>query len=84
MTVEQLINVLDKFPLERRVVVRGQEWGLSDVGDVGSRRLAFSPVGDPNMGCWMPRLLHREDMHRERCVVIGPRPSTRRLTPRDS
>lgn len=84
MTVEQLITVLCGHSSERRVVVRGQEWGLSDVGDVQSCRLAFAPAPCPDLGCWMPHLLHRTDMHRERCVVIWARPSTLCPTRRES
>jgi hypothetical protein len=58
VTVEQLITALCQFPPGRRVVVPGQEFGLSDVGDVVSRRLAFSPSWDATMGCWIPHLLH--------------------------
>jgi hypothetical protein len=75
MTVEQLITVLCQFPPGRRVVVPGQEWGLSEIGDVASRRLTFSPAWDPEMGCWISHLLHRADMRREQCVVLAARPS---------
>jgi hypothetical protein len=53
----------------------GQERGLSDVGDVASRRLAFSPAWDLDMGCWIPHLLRRSDMHREQCAVLAAQPS---------
>jgi hypothetical protein len=76
MTVEQLITALRQYPPDRRVVVPGQEFGLSDVGDVASRRLAFSFCGDEAMGNWIPHLLRRADMHRERCIVLAARPST--------
>jgi hypothetical protein len=78
VTVDELITVLCQFPPDRRVVVPGQEWGLADVGDISSRRLAFSYSGDEDMGCWIPHLLRRPDMPREQCVVIHPQPSSRR------
>jgi hypothetical protein len=55
VTVDQLITVLCQFPPDRRVVVSGQEWCLSDVGDISSRRLAFSFSGDKGLGCWIPK-----------------------------
>jgi hypothetical protein len=78
MTVEQLIAALCQFPPDRRVVIPGQEWGLSDVGDVASRRLAYSPCWDAAMGCWIPHRLHRADIRREQCVVVGARLSPTR------
>ena len=41
VTVEQLITALSQYPPDRRVVVPGQEFGLSDVGDVQSCRFSF-------------------------------------------
>ena len=76
MTVEQPITALSQYPPDRRVVVPGQEFGLSDVGDVSSRRFSFWHGADPDMGNWIPHLLRRADLHREPCVVIGPRPSS--------
>jgi hypothetical protein len=75
VTVEQLITTLFQFPPGRRVVVPGQEWGLSDIGHVASRRLALSPAWDRDMGCWIPHLLRCRELPRELCVVIGTRPS---------
>jgi hypothetical protein len=84
VTVEQLITALCQFPPDRRVVVPGQEWGLADVGDVSSRRLAYWPPPDAEWGCWIPRLLHRADLRRERCVVLVAQPSdTDPRRPRD-
>lgn len=51
---------------------------MSDVGDVASRRLSFWHGGDGDMGNWIPHLLRRTDLHRERCVVLGARPSAAR------
>jgi hypothetical protein len=82
MTVEQLITALCAYPPDRRVVVPGQEFGLSDIGDVASRRLAFAYCGSEDRGDWMPYLLRRADMHRESCVIIGARPSGPRRRPR--
>jgi hypothetical protein len=53
MTVEQLIMVLSQFPSDRRVLVLGQEFGLSDVGGVASCRLSFTWCDDPAMGNWI-------------------------------
>jgi hypothetical protein len=56
VTVEQLITAVCQFPPARRVVVPGQEFGLSNVGEVSSRRPAFSPVWDPAVRWWIPHL----------------------------
>jgi hypothetical protein len=52
-------------------VVPGQEFGMADVDEVGSRRFSFYFGDDPAWGNWIPHLLRRKDLHRERCVVIG-------------
>jgi len=78
VTVEQLITALCRYPPDRRVVVPGQEVGLSDVGDVRSRRFSFYYGPDPAWGNWIPQLLRRADLHREQCVVVDARPSSPR------
>jgi hypothetical protein len=76
MTVEQLITALCQFPPDRRVVVvAAQEFGFADVGDLVSRRLAYARTWDIEHGPWIPHLLHRADLRRERCVVLVARPS---------
>jgi hypothetical protein len=75
VTVEQLITALCQYPPDRRVVIPGQEWGLSDIGDVFSRRLSYSRPWDTTMGCWMQYLLRRADLRREQCVILTARPS---------
>jgi hypothetical protein len=84
MTVEQLIVVLQQFHPDRGVVVPGQEFGLADVGDVLSRRLSFYYGGGLAWGNWIPHLLHRADLHRERCVVIRARLSAPKRRRTDS
>jgi hypothetical protein len=83
VTVEQLITVLCQYPPARRVVVPGQEFGLSDVGDVQSRRFSSYYGADAAWGNWIPHLLRRAGLHREQCVVIGARPSSSRRRRRD-
>jgi hypothetical protein len=78
VTVEQLITALSQYPPDRRVVVPGQEFGLSDVGDVQARRFSFYYGDAPDWGNWIPHILRRADLHREQCVVIGARRSTQR------
>jgi hypothetical protein len=69
MTMEQLILVLQQFRPDQRVVVPGQEFGMSDVGEVLSRRFSFYVGPDPAWGNWIPHLLRRADLHRERCAA---------------
>ncbi len=78
MTVQQLIVILQQFRPDQRVVVPGQEFGMADVGEVASRRFSFYFGDDPAWGNWIPHLLRRKDLHRERCVVIGARESRAR------
>ncbi len=78
MTVEQLVTALSQYPPGRRVIVPGQEFGLSDVGTVESRRFSFYHGADPDWGNWIPRLLRRAGLHREQCVVIRARLSAAR------
>jgi hypothetical protein len=78
MTVEQLITALSQYPPDRRVVVPGQEFGSSDVGDVQSRRFSFYYGDDPAWGNWVRHLLRKSDLHREQCVMVGARPSSPR------
>ena len=75
MTVEQLITALCQFPPDRRVLLPAQEFGFADVGDLASRRFAYSRPWDIEQGCWIPHLLHRTDLRRERCVILVARPS---------
>jgi hypothetical protein len=78
MTVERLIVVLQQFRPNQRVVVPGQEFGMADVGEVQSARFSFYFGDDPAWGNWIPHLLRRNDHLRERCVMIGARPSAAR------
>jgi hypothetical protein len=84
VTAEQLMTALSQYPPDRRVVVPGQEWGPSDVGEVQSRRLSFYHGADPAWDNWIGRLLRRKDLHREQCVVIGARQSAARRRPAHS
>jgi hypothetical protein len=78
MTVEQLIVALQHFRPDQRVVVPGQEFGMADVGEVMSRQFSFYFGDDPAWGNWIPHLLRRKDLYRERCVVIDASESSAR------
>jgi hypothetical protein len=83
MTVQQLIVILQQFRPDQRVLVPGQEFGMADVGEVAPRRFSFYSGADPAWGNWIPFLLRRTDLHRERCVVIGARESSARRASRE-